>query len=119
MDKDALKKMILDTIKMEGNECDLNWIDVSGITDMGYLFANLRFNGDISDWDVSNVKNMAMMFHRTRAFNGDISKWNVSNVKNMDGMFWGADKFNCDISKWDVSNVENFSGMFISAKSFN
>ena len=130
MDKDALQKMILDTIKMEGTECDLNWIDVSGITDMNHLFV-LRsgndndielmhnFNGNISEWDVSNVKNMEMMFYRTRAFNGDISKWNVSNVKNMDGMFWGAHKFNCDISKWDVSNVEEFSGMFISAKSFN
>ena len=38
-------------------------------------------------------------------FNGKISKWNVSNVKNMVDMF-SHSKFNNDISNWDVSNVE-------------
>ena len=44
-------------------------------------------------------------------FNGDISQWNVSNVKNMSCMFQ-CSNFNRDISKWDVSNVTKISGMF-------
>ena len=47
---------------------------------MSALFESSRFNGDISKWDVSNVRNMNEMFCDSE-FNGDISKWNVSNVK--------------------------------------
>ena len=42
-------------------------------------------NGDISNWDVSNVKIMYCMFYRS-PFNGDIFNWDVNNVENMDGM---------------------------------
>ena len=36
--KDELKKIIEDTIKEQGLNCDLNFIDTSKITDMRYLF---------------------------------------------------------------------------------
>ena len=41
------------------------------------------FNGDLSKWNVSNVRDMEDMFYEARSFNGDLSKWNVSNVTNM------------------------------------
>jgi surface protein len=47
---------------------------------------------------------MESMFKDNHAFNGDISNWNVSNVTNMYAMF-AFSSFNQDISKWDVSNV--------------
>ena len=84
--KDELKKIIEDTIKEQGYNCDLNFIDTSLIKDMARLFSGSKFNGDISKWNVSNVKYMFSMFYDSE-FNGDISKWNVSNVENMDGMF--------------------------------
>lgn len=109
----ALETIIRETIEKEGNNCDLNFIDVSGIKDMAFLFEDpifRDFNGDISKWDVSNVERMRGMFHLSK-FNGDISKWNTKKVSDMSWMF-AESKFNGDISKWDVSNVQLFDAMF-------
>ena len=111
--KEELKDIINKRIESEGNDCNLNDIDTSNITDMSYLFEYSDFNGDISRWNVSKVKNMKGMFYDSK-FNSDISNWDVSNVTNMSGMF-ASSKFNSDISNWDVynvSNVKNMRGVF-------
>ena len=113
--KGELNSIIRERIKNEGNECDLNDIDVSEITDMSSLFTWSRFNGDISRWDVSNVISMTNLFNSSY-FNGDISNWNVSSVEDMKHMFAFAEKFNGDISKWDISKVKNMEGMFRDSK---
>ena len=69
--RDELKKIIKDRISKEEPECDLNDIDVSLIIDMNLLFAESKFNGDISKWDVNNVKDMNCMFYKAK-FNKDI-----------------------------------------------
>ena len=117
--KDELKDIILKRIKHEGNEVDLNDIDVSKITDMSNLFEYSEFNGDISKWDVSNVTDMYWMFGGCSKFNKDISWWDVSNVNNMRSMFFNCESFNQDISKWDVSNVTDMRFMFCYCGSFN
>ena len=109
-----IESIVKSEIKRLGNEADLNHIDVSGVTDMWWLFKDLQFNGDISKWDVSNVVDMNGMFRNSK-FNQDISNWNVGNVKNMWGMFYNS-QFNQDISKWDVSNVKSMRGMFYESK---
>lgn len=118
--KEALVAIIEDALCVFGNKADLNFIDTSKITDMTKLFSDeikefggygfRKFNGDISRWDVSNVKRMAQLF-RGSDFNGDISRWDVSNAETMAGMFYDS-KFNRNISKWNVSNVKNMNGMF-------
>ncbi len=109
-DKHELKQVIADTIKKYGYHCDLNFIDVSSITDMSHLFKFSMFNGNISKWNVSNVKDMTSMFEGS-SFNGDISQWDVSNVTDMREMFTDS-MFNGDISNWDVSNVKNLNEIF-------
>ena len=48
--KEELRSLIENRIKEEGNEVNLNDIDVSAITDMSGLFSLIDFNGDISGW---------------------------------------------------------------------
>ena len=118
--KEELQNLVDELIEERGNEADLNDIYTGYITNMSGLFKHRSdFNGDISGWDVSNVKNMSKMFYYCKSFNQDISGWDVSNVEDMSYMFWECEKFNQDISGWDVSSVENMRFMFYYCKSFN
>ena len=80
--KEELQDILKQLIEERGNKGNFNDIDTSTITDMSYLFAHLDFNGDISKWDVSNVKYMNCMFYYCISFNQDISNWDVSGVKD-------------------------------------
>lgn len=78
-----------------------------------------EFNGDISDWDTSNVTNMSGMFKGAVKFNQPIGSWNVENVTNMSYMFQNAVLFNQPIIEWNTGKVTNMSGMFYGATIFN
>ena len=55
---------------------------------MRYMFYNaLRFNQNISGWDVSNVTDMDCMFYRAYDFFQDLSSWRVKRYINVDDMF--------------------------------
>lgn len=81
-----LKRIIEETVKRNGEKCNLNFIDVSKVADMNGLFQFSKFNGDISKWDVSKVADMSMMFYHSD-FNGDISKWNVPLMTDLNKIF--------------------------------
>ena len=65
--------------------------------------------GEISNWDVSNVTDMAWMFDDAHSFNQPLNNWNVSKVEYMGGMFHDADSFNQPLNNWNVSNSFFFS----------
>ncbi|MFD2098372.1 BspA family leucine-rich repeat surface protein [Flagellimonas iocasae] len=94
--------------------------DLSIVEDLSSMFYGATlFNGDISDWDTSNVTNMGGMFSQATSFDGVIGNWNTSNVIDMSLIFLGAKSFNQDIGNWDTSTVVNMMGMFAGASSFN
>jgi len=96
-----------------------NW-NVSNVTDMSMLFKNARaFNQPIGNWNVSNVTDMGFMFYDAGSFNQPIGNWNVSNVTDMTNMFSNATAFNQPIGNWNVSNVTGMNGMFSDATAFN
>jgi surface protein len=110
-DGKELRTLIRKCVKKYGNECSLNWIDVSGRHNFSNMFYNSKFNGDISKWDVSEAIDMYQMFAESE-FNGNLSSWDVSQVENMSYMFSGA-KFNNDsLASWDVRNVKDMNAMF-------
>lgn len=116
-DKEELQQIISHVVYKIDPCANLNWLDVSNITNMSGMFSNMPFNGDISDWDVSQVKDMSDMFDNCIEFTGintNLSNWNVSKVENMSAMFniCSFNGINNDLANWDVSQVKDMSNMF-------
>lgn len=84
--KDHLKTLIREAIAENGLACDLNFIDVSQITDMCSLFQESEFVRNISEWNVSKVTDMQYMFSGS-SFNGNLNSWNVSEHIYITDMF--------------------------------
>lgn len=106
--KEELRAIIEQELKRQGADADLNHIDVSGVTDMSFLFDGLDVrnikirNIKIDKWDTSNVTDMRFMFFGLTYFNGDPSAWDVSNVTNKQYMLCGATSFNEGRKKSDT-----------------
>ena len=96
--------------------------DLSGVTDMSYMFSGCSLlNGpaNINSWDTSNITNMSYMFSSTTSFNQNIGNWNTANVTNMNGMFSNAVAFNQNIGNWNTASVTSMAQLFYNAKAFN
>lgn len=115
---------IQEAIKSDGNEADLNYIDVSSISDFTGLFYDQfrEFNGDISEWDMSNAVDCSRMFAFSMytGENGDLTDWNMKSLVYAQQMFYRS-KFDGDISTWslpslDKKNSAQFMGGAVLAK---
>lgn len=96
-----------------------NW-DTSQVEDMAFVFyAANKFNHPLNNWNTSQVKDLSYAFASARAFNQPLDKWDVSKVRKMAGMFRYAKVFNQNLSKWSVNEVRDMSRMFDNAHAFN
>lgn len=128
---DDIYKIVLDEVKKQAKRpqsasspIDLNYIDVSKITNMSCLFDTINENVtleyiDISEWDVSNVEEMKWMFADCKSLVsvGDLSNWKLDNNRTLEGMFENCIKLEHigDISNWNVENIydHGFNNMFL------
>jgi len=95
-------------------DANLNWIDVSGIRNMSFLFGNLDFTGDISLWDMSDAEMLDGFFYNGNA-KVNISDWNVSKARSMTYMFFNNGAFFGDLTRWRINAECNTNGMFESS----
>ena len=118
-ERDELRRLIVKLIKERGYNADLNDIDVSQIVDMSYVFADrpingglflYKFNGDISQWDVRNVRTMTRMFYGSH-FNGDIEDWQVDDLVDTEWMFANSN-FDGNLNKWNPKKLRYWVFMF-------
>ncbi|MEX0845986.1 MAG: BspA family leucine-rich repeat surface protein [Balneolaceae bacterium] len=100
--------------------------DLSHTTTLEGMFSSSSYYADISyldvdvsEWDISNISNLAYMFAYSKIDNCSMEGWNTSSVTTVKGIFKGAKLFNCDLNKWDTKNVRDFSESFSGAESFN
>ena len=96
-------------------------LDTSKVTDMDSMFGSMDFISTnitnlsaLSNWNVSNVRNMDMMFCGCSVKSlSALSNWNVSNVTSMMQMFSSCPITDASgINNWDISSVISFNNMF-------
>lgn len=121
--KKELSELLEKLINERGGDADLNDIDVSKIDYMSDLFkpfGDKIYNINISDWDVSNVKNMDEMFRDCVNFDCDLSKWDVRKVEDMYGMFLNCKNFEGNgLRYWELDNCRSTKSMFMNCELFN
>lgn len=85
-----------------------------------FAFAS-SFNGDVSTWNMSNIRSCDAMFKDCVSFTGNLDSWDVSNVGGFRDMFNGAALFTGEgLAYWNVSNkLYDSAYMFMGASSFN
>ena len=78
--KEHLVELIHEAIEELGPNCDLNFIDVSNVKDMLMMFAHSDFdctNGDISQWEVPNLKSFNYVFYKSNVPRQIIARFNA------------------------------------------
>jgi surface protein len=127
---DTIEQIMIDEMRRLGPNGDFNHVDVLKCTSFKYLFDAFgnsgekhelykKFNGDISEWNTKNIKNMCCVFRGCSKFNCDLSNWDVSEVIDMDHIFCNCRKFNKPLNNWKVDKVTMMGGMFCGAEKFN
>lgn len=121
---DNIRLIVKNELDKQGPNADLNYVDVSEVTDMSFLFCGRMLNSnclglsyddinpDVTYWDVSKVENMKCMFYYLKNFNRNISEWNVNKVKDMSYMFYKCKKFYQNLYDWETENLESYLNMF-------
>ena len=95
---------------------DFQYFNTSHITDMSYMFADLKKleKVDLSSLITDNVTDMSFMFYNCEKLdNIDLTNWNTRNVTDMNSMFDNCKSLRTiDITSFDMGNVQRVSSMF-------
>ena len=94
------------------------------LTDQATLGINtflncVKFNADISAWNMSNVYSLSQMFYNAQSFNQPLNSWDVSSAVIFNGMFKNAQSFNQPLNTWNTALAEGMSNMFENASAFD
>ena len=102
-------------------EVDLDKLNTSKVTDMGYMFCNSRSLQIVKyeNFDTSKVTSFYLMFAYCNSLKYvDVSNWGVSSASNMQSLFYDCYSLEyLDVSDWDVSSAENMLGIFCECRS--
>jgi surface protein len=105
-----------------------NWtIRTNAAVSMTQMFnASLRFNQDISSWNISRVQSANHMFSSATDFNNGLASgvagnmfWDFTSATTVVGMFSGATSFNQNLGVLNLSNCTKLTSMFSGATKFN
>lgn len=96
---ESMEKAFYGCSNLEYNAIDIP--NLSAVTNMSLMFSGdtSLVDGNLVNWDVSNVTDMSGMFQYAVSFNGNLSNWNISSVTEM-----GAMLSNCGMS---IGNYDN------------
>ena len=100
-------------------------LNLNGVTTLANTFRNcttLTTINNINLWDTSLIQLTNLMFWGATNFDGNLSNWDMSQLTNATNMFLNAINFNnggdSGINNWDVSALQIATGMFRNATSF-
>lgn len=75
------------------------------------MFKGSDFKGDVSQWDISKVRDMSGMFENVKTLNSNFGTWNTKNMRRIDDMFKGT-SFAGDLSNWNTNYLVSANGTF-------
>jgi surface protein len=110
--------------------------NLTGVNNLRSLFDGCyKFNGNINDWDMSNIIDITSMFRSCLIYNQAVNNWDVSRVKYFGcafvytafnqpvnnwqvdsalalGCLFASSQFNQPLSNWNTGNVTSWDAMF-------
>jgi len=107
---------IIDSLsQISPNDIDLNWIDISNLTDLTRVFAKLKnLNIDCSEWDTRHVEKFNYIFAFSSNTTIKANNWQFDSAEEFDGMFYMCKTINVEIDAehWNSENVKTMQKMF-------
>lgn len=93
-----------------GYDLSIPKINAKNVPDMSLLFSKTQNNEiDLSNWDVSNVENMMLMFYDSNInlFDAGLKNWDVSKVRNMRWMMEDTSENRKIVQAWKGKGLLN------------
>jgi hypothetical protein len=97
-------------------------LNTQNCTDMSYMFSGSRFNdySFVQNFNTTNLQNAEGMFFDCAAYDLDLSQWDVSKLKNAKKMFADSTFMRtCNTNNWNVQSLKTCEEMFYNCTSLD